>query len=157
MRYLDECYRDTYQLGWSNALYIDMGWTEQGIYATPITVMQETGIRASLVSPEPTLPDSTVSLYAGDIISFTIKGITHGPEREEVAAAHVWWCQEDACWAFGRWTQKVGSMNGGTEWLRTWDWWYTMQDRIDRATITLLGNVFEHPHLLPKLGYTPSL
>ena len=96
-------------------------------------------------------------LYEGDIISFAIKGAPHGREREECKAAHIWWCQENGCWAFGRWNQKIGPINGGTEFFRTWNWWYTMQDDIDCSSITLLGNIFESPELVTLLGYTPQL
>lgn len=96
-------------------------------------------------------------IYEGDIISFTIKGITHGPEREDVAAAHVWWCAEDGCWAFGRWTADSlrTDPQTGVVYLKPWDHWYTMQDRIDRNTIKVLGNLWEHPELADQLGYDP--
>jgi hypothetical protein len=102
-------------------------------------------------------PPEERAIYEGDIISFTIRGATHGREPDHCAAAHVWWCQEDGYWAFGRWTQKVGPMNGETEFFRTWDWWYTMEDDIDRSTIKVLGNIFQNPELLPLLGYIPQL
>ena len=78
-------------------------------------------------------------IYENDIVSFTIKGITHGPEPDEVDSAQVWWCREDACWALGRWGKSGG-------WCG--DWWYTFQDRIDRGSLKVLGNVHEHPERL---------
>ncbi len=107
----------------------------------------DTTLRAANPSgPEP------IALYEGDIISFSIKRITHGPEREDIAAAHIWWCKEDGCWAFGYWLCPAHLIN-----FPAYNWWYTMQDRIDRASIRLLGNVWENPELIPLLGYTPSL
>ncbi len=141
MAYLTQAFRSHYQIGWSSLHYVDMGGYEQADssgYDAVVVTMPNTTLRASDGQP----------IYAGDIISFTIKGITHGPEREDVAAAHVWWCAEDGCWAFGRYRW---SYSGSPE----ADWWYTMQDRIDRSTIKVLGNVYEHPELLPRLGYDP--
>lgn len=103
-------------------------------------VMQDTGLRTG--------GPNGFSLFEGDIISFSIKGITHGPEREDIAAAHVWWCAEDGCWAFARYPYLHNGKQRGF-------WWFSMADPIDRATIRLLGNVYEHPELLPKLGYDP--
>lgn len=96
-------------------------------------------------------------LYEGDIISFTIKGAPHGRERDECKAAHIWWNQDDACWAFGRWTQTVSTLQSFNQESRSYTWWYTMMDDIDRSSITLLGNIFENPELIPLLGYSPQL
>lgn len=108
-------------------------------------VMQDTGLRTG--GPH------GFSLFEGDIISFSIEGVTHGPEREDIAAVHVWWCVEDGCWAFGHYTTSIRASRYMP--AHTYSWWYTMQDRIDRASIKVLGNVFEHPELLPLLGYDP--
>jgi hypothetical protein len=104
-------------------------------------IMQSTGILT---------PNCSRPIYEDDIISFTVKGIAHGPEPEPVAAAHVWWCQESACWAFGNWVME------GIVGRPPMTWYYTMQDRIDRATIRVLGNVWENPEMVSLLGYNLS-
>lgn len=99
-------------------------------------------------------------IYEGDIISFIIRGATHGREEHICSAAHVWWSTKDACWAFGRWTQPHQMWNG-KEWTTTgsFDWWYTAQDDgFDHSSLKILGNLFENPELIPTLGYSnPSL
>lgn len=77
------------------------------------------------------------AIYEGDILRFDICGVTHGPEPESGIVGAVWYCEEDACWAIGRW--EAGTSR---------EWWYTFSDRIDRKTLTVVGNVHQHSHLL---------
>lgn len=80
-------------------------------------------------------------IYDGDIISFTIKGATHGREPDPVSNAQVWYYAEDAMWVFGHYADIH---NGFFQHV----WWYSMADELDRATLRVLGNVHEHPELL---------
>jgi hypothetical protein len=117
---------------------------------TQIVPLMDTGL---VTGDTPARP-----IYEGDVISFTIRGATHGRYPDECSAAHVWWHTEDACWAFGKWVQNVGPMRGGTEFARTFTWWYTAQeDGFDHSTLRIRGNVFENPELIPSLGYAPTL
>lgn len=150
MRELNHAYREHYQLGWSTEHYVDLDcWSEED-KAGPLVVMESTGLRTGgTVGKE---------LFEGDIISFTIKGAPHGREPDECKAAHIWWCQEDGCWAFGRWTQTIPA----SSWMKdqsphSFTWWYTMQDDIDPSSITLLGNIFESSELVTQLGHIPQL
>lgn len=92
---------------------------------------------------------SGVLLYEDDIIAFSVRGVTHGPDPEHVVAAHIWWSTEDACWAFGRWIVPA------SERFPSYTWHYCMLDRIDPKSIKLLGNIWQNPELLPRLGYDP--
>jgi hypothetical protein len=96
------------------------------------------------------------SIWEGDIISFTINGAAHAREPDHCAAAHVWWCAEDACWAFGRWIQTIPASQHFAH--QEYDWWYTAADGgFNHDSLKVLGNLFENPELIPSLGYTPSL
>jgi hypothetical protein len=109
----------------------------------PPVIEQDTGL-VDAVTSQP--------VYEGDIISFTIRGATHGREPDHQPNAQVWWCAEDACWAFGRWTQtfKLGrGLDNALGGEHRFDWWYTVQDDgFDRSTLRILGNVHEHAALL---------
>lgn len=149
MRELNHAYREHYQLGWSTEHYVDLDCWSEDNRSEPLVVMQSTGLRTgSTVGKE---------LYEGDIISFDIIGHAHGVEPDHCAAAHIWWCQEDGCWAFGRWVQTIPAPQSSNQESRTFLWWYTMMDDIDPSSITLLGNIFESPELMATLGYTPRL
>ena len=105
-----------------------------------VIVMQDTGFVDGATNQP---------IYEGDIVSFTIRGATHGREPDFCRAAHVWWDPKWGCWAFGRWP-----------WTHTGapasDWWYTASDDgFDHASLRVLGNVWEHPELVAQLGYTP--
>lgn len=90
-------------------------------------------------------------IYEADIISFTIKGATHGREPDHCSSAHVWWCTENACWAFGTWDFTHNGKSPDK-------WWYTAaDDGFDRESLTVLGNLFENPELVASLGYTSTL
>jgi len=78
-------------------------------------------------------------IYEGDVVNFTNRGITHGPEYEYIKNALVWWDDEDACWMFGRW-YEVGL--GGP-------YGYSIPgDRIDTDSFEVVGNLHETPELL---------
>lgn len=94
------------------------------------------------LEPDTTLVDATGRpIYANDLVTFTIAGITHGPEPEDVGPVQVWWCAEQGCWAFGRWTETLPSQ-------RSYDWWYTMADNIRKGSLRVVGNVHQNPELL---------
>ena len=79
-------------------------------------------------------------IYEGDIVKFDIEGVDHGPEREVGNTGEVWFCEEDGCWAFGKYTNQ--------QYNPPFDWYYTLADRIDRETLEVIGNVFENPELM---------
>lgn len=139
---LHDVYLDGYHCGMSR-------WED-------LVLMEDTGLHA-LASPNSPL------LYEGDIISFTIRGAAHGRDPDHCAAAHIWWSQEDACWAFGQWTSEITLGRGSSqEQKRTYQWHYMVSDSgFDHSSIQLLGNVFENPELLAKLavsyGRAPEL
>lgn len=112
------------------------------LHAEKIIIDQSTG----LVDAKTGLP-----IYENDIVSFTINGAAHGRERDDTVGAQVWWCQEIAGWAFGRWTQNV-ELFDGEKWVptgKTYDWWYSVtDDGFDLSTLVVLGNVHENPDLL---------
>lgn len=88
-------------------------------------------------------------IYQGDILRFDVNGITHGPERETGVVGHVWYCADDACWAIGKWWQPEWTNAAGTI-VPGWFWWYSFADRIDRATIEVIGNIWDNAELIPK-------
>lgn len=68
-------------------------------------------------------------IYEGDIVNFTIPGITHGPEPEFEKNQEVKWDNEYGMWVFGK--------ND-----------FSMLDRIDKKTLEIVGNIFETLELL---------
>jgi uncharacterized phage protein (TIGR01671 family) len=75
-------------------------------------------------------------IYEGDLINFSIRGQTHGPEREDIKCAEVWYSEEDAMFCFGKYTN-----NADENYI--YDWWYSMADNIDRTSIEVVGNIFQ--------------
>jgi hypothetical protein len=71
-------------------------------------------------------------IYEGDLINFSIHGMTHGPEREDIKNAEVIWDPENACFSFGRFKS--------TELI---EYSFCFGDRIDRNSIEIVGNIFE--------------
>lgn len=85
-------------------------------------------------------------IYEGDLVNFTIPGITHGPERDDVTKAEVHWDQDEGCWAFGRYTVPArpyppGMYEGQMQPGYTWS--YSVGDRIDIKSFEVVGNIFE--------------
>ena len=85
-------------------------------------------------------------IYQGDILRFDLKAITHGPERETGEIGEVWYDVEDATWAIGRWEEIYSALGSSLE--RRFSWYYQFSDRIDRATMEVIGNVWENGELL---------
>lgn len=73
-------------------------------------------------------------IYEGDIINFAIRGHTHGPEREEITGAEVFYSEEDCMFVFGRFKANDGQ-----------DYWYSFADDIERDSIRVTGNIFQNP------------
>ncbi len=71
-------------------------------------------------------------IFEGDLINFTLKGVAHGPESEDIKNAEVWYNDEDATFCFGRFKTN--------DYL---DYYFTMADRIDRKTIEVVGNIYD--------------
>lgn len=61
-------------------------------------------------------------IYEGDILSFKIAAITHGPEAEYITDAVVWYDYEYAIWCFGK--------------------CYDMTCNIDKNSILITGNKY---------------
>lgn len=126
-RFWDASARRFHRLNLNGSYEEVLDWTFWG----NVTLEQDTG-----------LVDATGrAVFAGDIISFTIKGYTHGPEPDLVTNAQVWYCAEDACWAFG----KYPYLHNG-EFQRKW--WYSAQDDLDRSTLKVIGDIHSTPELL---------
>lgn len=122
--------------------------TKQGLYPIPDTGQKDLGLDRFILEQNTGLKaaDGT-TIFENDIIQFSICGATHGREREDGIVAPVWYCAEDACFAFGRYTVEKHTAPGGMV-VGGWTWYYSMADEIDRATLKVLGNVHEHTSLL---------
>ena len=73
-------------------------------------------------------------IYEGDIVNFTKRGITHGPDAEDVKNAEVWYTFEDCAFVFGKYKST------------DYTWWYSMAD--DLRDFEVVGNIFENKDLL---------
>jgi len=73
-------------------------------------------------------------IYEGDIVNFTKRGMTHGPEAENVKNAEVWYSSEDCAFAFGKYKSA------------DYTWWYSMVDVL--YDFEVVGNIFENKDLL---------
>jgi uncharacterized phage protein (TIGR01671 family) len=73
-------------------------------------------------------------IYEGDIVNFTKRGMSHGPEAENVKNAEVWYSSEDCAFVFG----KYKSVD--------YTWWYSMVDVL--YDFEVVGNIFENKELL---------
>ena len=73
-------------------------------------------------------------IYEGDMVNFTKRGITHGPDAEDVKNAEVWYSLEDCAFVFGKYKSA------------DYTWWYSMTD--DLYNFEVVGNIFKNPNLL---------
>ena len=73
-------------------------------------------------------------IYEGDMVNFTKRGITHGPDVEDVKNAEVWYSFEDCAFVFGKYKSA------------DYTWWYSMADVL--YDFEVVGNIFENPNLL---------
>ena len=73
-------------------------------------------------------------IYEGDIVNFTKRGMSHGPEAENVKNAEVWYSSEDCAFAFGKYKSA------------DYTWWYSMVDVL--YDFEVVGNIFENKDLL---------
>ena len=73
-------------------------------------------------------------IYEGDITNSIKRGVAHGPEREYIKEAEVWYSTEDLQYVFGKYC------NNG------YAWHYSMAD--DLFDFEVVGNIFENPELL---------
>ncbi len=82
-------------------------------------------------------------IYEGDIINFEIYGITHGPERDYIKNAEVYYDEKIASFCF----EKFSGEN--------FNYTYQMIDRIDEKTLEIVGNIFEKEESLNTItdGY----
>ena len=70
-------------------------------------------------------------IYEGDIINFETYGIPHGPERDFIKNAEVYYDEKIASFCFGRFNSE------------DYEYTYQMTDRIDEKTVEVVGNIFE--------------
>ena len=73
-------------------------------------------------------------IYEGDMVNLTKRGITHGPDAEDVKNAEVWYSLEDCAFVFGKYKSA------------DYTWWYSMADVL--YDFEVVGNIFENPNLL---------
>ena len=71
-------------------------------------------------------------IFEGDLVKFEIKGVAHGPEREYLKKAEVWFDEEIGAWSFGRFTNGRGDPFS-----------YSLMDRLDLETLEIVGNICE--------------
>ena len=72
-------------------------------------------------------------IYEGDLINFTIDGVTHGPDAEYEKNVEVWYSEEDAQFVFGHFKANDGG-----------EYWYSKADRV--SDIEVVGNIFENKY-----------
>ena len=77
------------------------------------------------------LDKNNKEIYEGDIINFETYGIPHGPERDFIKNAEVYYDEKLVSFCFGR-------FNNGE-----YKYTYQMTDRIDKKTLEVVGNIFE--------------
>ena len=82
------------------------------------------------------LQDSTgKDIYEADILSFEIAAITHGPEKELITNAEVWYDPKYAMWSFGKFINKNCSPPH--------EWSYDLSWPLDKKTLLVTGNIYE--------------
>lgn len=74
-------------------------------------------------------------IYQGDYLSFEIPKITHGPEKEFITNAEVWYDAEYAMWCFGKFINKNCSPPH--------EWSYDLSWPLDKKTLLVTGNIYE--------------
>ncbi len=72
-------------------------------------------------------------IYEGDLINFTVDGVTHGPDAEYEKNVEVWYSEEDAQFVFGHFKANDGG-----------EYWYSKADRV--SDIEVVGNIFENKY-----------
>ena len=75
-------------------------------------------------------------IYEGDYLSFEIAAITHGPEKELVTDAEVWYDAETASWQFGKF------LNMAT--VPPFVYSYDLSFRLDKKTLLITGNKYQN-------------
>jgi len=107
-----------------NFTYFDVYEYPQGIAGGVSEPMQYTGLKDK----------NGKEIYEGDMVNFTKRGITHGPDAEDVKNAEVWYSLEDCAFVFGKYKSA------------DYTWWYSMADVL--YDFEVVGNIFENPNLL---------
>lgn len=82
------------------------------------------------------LDKNSKEIYEGDIINFETYGFSHGPERDYIKNAEVYYDEKLVSFCFGRFDSGE------------YKYTYQMTDRIDEKTMEIIGNVYETPELL---------
>lgn len=76
-----------------------------------------------------------LDIYEGDYLSFEIPKITHGPEKEFIADAEVWYDVGTASWQLGKFINKNCSPPH--------EWSYDLSWPLDKKTLLVTGNIYE--------------
>ena len=79
-------------------------------------------------------------IYEGDIVKFSIHGVTHVRYREDDIIEPVWYSEECAQFVFGKHVVTEEINTAGFK-MGGYTWWYSMNDDIDKDTLEVIDNI----------------